>query len=170
MPQLDFSYYLTQFGWSIFGFSFLYFVSSKYIIKYINNIVNSRANLINGNLEFSKELLKKADLIQKKIQMKEEETKKTIDLIHTTLHNQISEMKNEKLINLKNFINTEIEKSNKMINIYFQANEQDIKRELYSIVDRIVELMEIENRKEAIEYISSKVNNNIDCQTLNLFR
>ncbi|MDJ1406940.1 MAG: hypothetical protein MRQ13_00840 [Candidatus Midichloria sp.] len=70
MPQLDFSTYLGQFLWLLISFFILYSLVWFLFFPKIEEIINSRIDLIKNNLNAAEEAIKKAKEIRTAIEAK----------------------------------------------------------------------------------------------------
>lgn len=86
MPQLDISNFSSQIFWLIICFTILYFYLSKIIIPRIDNIISSRKNIIEEDVNKTYILQQKIDKLQQEsVNIRNEssvEYKNTIDQAH----------------------------------------------------------------------------------------
>ena len=135
MPQLDFTFFITQFFWAIFFFILTYFTISKgFCYKYVQ-ILTTRKEKINYYIEQSKKFLEETKALESKITNNHQKIgllieteknkinqriellkKKSLDKVQLKLR-QKEEAHKKNLIILKSSLISELEKNSQTIKI-----------------------------------------------------
>ena len=76
-PQLDFATFPSQIFWLVVTFTLMYIIMSRFALPRVRDVVENRRNIRNGNL-------RKADELNKKIQMLKDEYKKAVEKARVT--------------------------------------------------------------------------------------
>ena len=83
MPQLDFSFYLSQISWLLVCFFTFFCVSKFMLLPRLDKILSNRKNIIDTNIEFANRTIKKANDIMEeynsKIENKNREISSKVD-------------------------------------------------------------------------------------------
>lgn len=153
MPQLDFSYYISQITWLLLTFGGFFFISKFVILPKLDKVLNNRTHLIDENTKFAKEQLEKIKKINfeydAKIASKQEEINRfisdNISRIKLSNNDKIETLKKQMLLEENENI---IQTQNELKDIQNKINNQ--------IVDIIADAIEkIFLKKIDKEYIRS---------------
>ena len=112
MPQLDFSYYISQITWLLISFGGFFCISKFLILKQLERILFARSNLIEANKNFTQETIDKTTKINQKCEdclnnNRQEIDKKIADYIKNLNNNtdkKIEALKKQLSINENNEI------------------------------------------------------------------
>lgn len=139
MPQLDFSFYLSQIAWLLVCFGLFFCISKFLILPRLEKNLYNRANKIKSNIDFSEQMLERAKIINEK---NDKKIKKTQDEIEKT----ITEFVKNKQEESENRIKEALNKSNQEIQqsiLDEKRKIEEIKKDLQvSIVDIVVNILE----------------------------
>ncbi len=122
MPQLDFSYYISQITWLALTFLCFFCISKFLILPQLNRILNARSNFIETNINFAQEIINKTKKINQDC---DEDIKKNNKKMNEKMLLEIEQ--------LKNFNNTEINIFKKKINEKENKNNLQIKQNIQKI-------------------------------------
>ena len=78
MPQLDFSFYLSQITWLLICFGVFFCICNFVILPRLERIFQNRSQIISSNIDFSKNILEKAKKLNSDYDLKISEINKQI--------------------------------------------------------------------------------------------
>ncbi len=161
MPQLDFSFYLSQIAWLLVCFGLFFCISKFLILPRLEKNLYNRANKIKTNIEFAEEMLKRAKSINEKNDKKIVKTQNEIE-------KKIGEFVKKQQEENENKIKEALNKSNQDIQKYIldekrkiEEMKKDLQNSIVDIVASILEnvyLMKNIDRKEIEKICKDKFN------------
>ena len=141
MPQLDSSFFFSQICWFLLSFGAFFCVVKFLLLPRLEGIINNRKELIDNNVQFAEDVMKKVEKITDENNRKIEEVK----------------IKNSEKID--NFINQLEKKNNDELAKIIKQNNEDIQRHLLQEKTKII-AMEEEIRQAIVE-ISKDILKNV---------
>lgn len=144
MPQLDFSYYISQITWLLFAFVCFFCISRFLILPQLNRILTARSSFINTNVNFAQEVIDKAKKINQDCDENIKNNSRKIEEIMSNEIAKIKEFNSNKISDLKKKMNEEknrnilqikqdLQKISKELNLDIQSIVLDILKKVYSI-------------------------------------
>jgi len=130
MPQLDFSFYISQITWLLISFFGFFCVSKFLILPRLEKNLSNRANLIKTNTDFAKDALEKAKKINQTCDEKISSVKSIVETKQSELLKDLKERNDKKLLDLKKRL---LESENK--------NIIDVKKDFEKIEEQLSEQM-----------------------------
>jgi len=160
MPQLDFSYYISQIVWLLISFGLFFFVSKFLILKQLDGIFSRRSNKIETNTSFAENIIKKAKILNEKC---DTDIKKHNDLMNEKISFLLkSERENneKKIDNLRKQLNEQENKNILQIKQEIYKIEQEVKEQVAQIIyDILSKVYLIKPDKNKILELLNKVKN-----------
>lgn len=161
MPQLDFSFYLSQIAWLLVCFGLFFCISKFLILPRLEKNLYNRANKIKTNIEFSEEMLERAKNINEK---NDKKIAKAQDEIEKKIGEFVKKQQEENDKKIKETLS----KSNQEIQQYILDEKrkiEEMKKDLQNLITDIVEnilkniyLIKNVDRKEIEKICNDKFN------------
>jgi len=139
MPQLDFSYYLSQITWLLVSFGLFFGISKIVILPKLNKVLQNRANLISNNTNFAKQQLEKAKNIQNELDKKLLEEQEKFDNVIADLVKTIKQTNNDKIEKLKKELILDENKNIVNIQNELKSTQNAINTQIIEIVSSLFE-------------------------------
>ena len=127
MPQLDFATFPNQFFW-ILVFTVLFYLIVRYVIvPRLENIMTSRQDLINADIQQAEEFNKEAHKIEEQITLKMDEAHREALNISASTKAQLKEKVDSAMIEIEETVSKQTQDSEKRISDIEKKSKQNIK-------------------------------------------
>lgn len=158
MPQLDFSFYISQITWLLVSFFSFFCVSKFLILPQLDRILNKRTNLIKTNTDFAKEKLEEAKIINDKCEEKIKATQSNINNEINALLKQLAERNQKKINDLKKRLLDAENKNLLTIKNELREVEDQLKEEIVNVaVDILNKVYIVKADKKEISKLFDKL-------------
>lgn len=141
MPQLDFSFYLSQITWLVVAFGLFFCISKFFILPKLDVILNTRANVIDINVDFANNTTKKANEILEKCDILLRKTKDDIDKKIAQVIKEEKELQQAKIEKESKELNKKIQNSIVLTKEEFKKMENEINDFIVKSIESIVNKM-----------------------------
>lgn len=158
MPQLDFSFYISQITWLVVAFGLFFCISKFFILPKLDIILQTRTNVIETNIEFANKTAEKANKII-------EECDKKMSDIKSEINNQIvlfvkekKDKQEKQVAEMTRKINKDIQNNITKVKNEFGDFEKEINDFVVSSVSEILsKIYSVDVEEDEIKKVYKKI-------------
>ena len=158
MPQLDFSYYISQITWLLISFGGFFCISRFLILPQLERILSTRSDLIETNTRFAQDAIDKANKIKQECDSAILENDKAMEEMMAKFLNEVKQNNNKKIDDLKKHLAEKENKSILKVKSDILKLESDINNQIAIVVAEILKKVYfVEPDEKKIAKLVSKV-------------
>ena len=158
MPQLDFSFYISQITWLVVAFGLFFCISKFFILPKLDIILQTRTNVIETNIEFANKTAEKANKIIEEFDKKMIDVKSEIDNQIVLFVKEKKDKQEKQVAEMTRKINKDIQNNITKVKNEFGDFEKEINDFVISSVGEILsKIYSVNATEEEIKKVYKKI-------------